>query len=165
MVFLVPDFWDCQRSIQAKYREEEAAARGERDARKSHGQHMEVLWNIYILYHIEHTHTLYIYIYIVYNSIYIYIHIFFKHIHIIDVDYRDMALRYVTLNCEKKGDMAVTQTIQMWQRDHWWHHESGNLPHRCSFPIGWLISVNNIDRGVWLIEGFTKRTSNPSIKW
>ena len=42
-------YFSCQisgtvnRSIQAKYREEEAAARGERDERKPHGQHMEVL--------------------------------------------------------------------------------------------------------------------------
>ena len=75
--------------------------------------HMVNTWKfceIYTYCIILNTH---IYIYIVYNSIYIYIHIFFKHIHIIDVDYRDIALRYVTLNCEKKGDMAVTQTIQM----------------------------------------------------
>ena len=70
--------------------------------------HMVNTWKfckIYILYHIEHTHT---YIYTVYNSIYIYTYIyihtsFFKHVHIIDVDYIDIALRYVTLNCVYRG--------------------------------------------------------------
>ena len=106
MVFLVPDFWDCQPINPGKIsRGRSSCTRWARWAKTTWSTHGSSVKYTYCIILNTHTH---IYIYTVYNSIYIYIYIyihtsFFKHVHIIDVDYIDIALRYVTLNCVYRG--------------------------------------------------------------